>query len=166
MLRFLSLIICLSSLYGYSQESKTYLSFEGGGTGIVASANIAKTVFTHERFKIILQGGLGWIPKLAQSSWPFNLPIQATANFGKHMFFIEAGAGSTFIFKSKIENPITGMQKSELYLSPIVGFRYESEKWFGRLYIGPLFNVTGPHLYDDVTSDFINFGIAVGTRLN
>ncbi len=164
MLRLLTLLIFLLPLFCRSQEAKTYLSLEGGGSGIVASANVGKTIFTHKRFKIISQFGLGWTPKIAQSDWPFNVPLQLTCNFGERYFFIEAGVGSTFIFRSKLKNPEAEEFDTELYLSPVLGFRHESERWFGRIYGCPLFNVTSQHLQDDVTADFIKFGIAVGTR--
>ncbi len=164
MLRLLTLSIFFIPLFCRSQEAKTYLSLEGGGSGIVASANVGKTVFTHKRFKVISQLGLGWTPKLAQSNWPFNIPCQLTCNFGESIFYIEAGVGSTFVFQSKLENPDSEELSTELYLSPVFGFRHESERWFGRIYACSLFNATSQHLQDEVTEDFVKFGIAIGTR--
>lgn len=148
-----------------AQKSPTYLSFEVGGNGIVASANIGKTLITHFRYKVILQAGLGWTPKTAKSKYSINIPTQITCNFGQRNFFFEAGLGSSLILGSKLDKAENEPASSEIYLSPIVGFRHESENWFGRFYACPLFHVNGEGLYDDVTSDFINIGVSVGLIL-
>ncbi|WP_167610419.1 hypothetical protein [Maribellus sediminis] len=127
MLRLFTFALCMLTLISSAQEAKTYLSFEGGGTGIVASANVARTVFTHERYKIVFQSGLGWTPKSAHSSLPIDLPLQLTCNFGKANFFVESGLGGTFIFRTANDTD-QGERKTNLYLSPIVGFRHETER--------------------------------------
>uniref|UniRef100_UPI003217B827 hypothetical protein n=1 Tax=uncultured Draconibacterium sp. TaxID=1573823 RepID=UPI003217B827 len=165
MIRLLLFTLCLIPFFINAQihTLKTYLSFEGGGNGIVASANIGRTLLVKDRFKIIFQTGLGWTPKTALSVVPVNIPSQLTCCFGDRTFFLEAGIGSTVIFESKIDIPESKKSKTELYLLPVLGFRHETERWFGRMYICPLIHATGKHLYDDVTSDFVKIGLSVGT---
>ncbi len=165
MFRLLTLLITLTPFISKCQEAKTYLSIEGGGVGLVASANVGKTVFTHDRFKIISQLGLGWTPKAAHSKCPFNVPVQLTCNFGDSNFFFEAGLGSTLVFNSNVNHPKSEGYKTALYVSPVFGFRHEGERGFGRIYGCLPVSVTSRHLSDDVTADFIKFGVAIGTRL-
>lgn len=132
---------------------------------MIASADIAKTVYKHERFKVIVQTGMGWTPKIAQSTKVFNIPAQLSCNFGKKEWFFESGVGATYLLKSRLHRAIDQEASNELYLSPVVGFRHEAKRWFGRVYACPLFLVSDKHLYDEVTTDFLKFGVTVGTVL-
>ena len=156
-------VICffIAPFFLSAQKSVTYLSFEVGGSGIIASANIAKPIIVHNRYKLILQTGMGWSPKVAQSRYPFDIPVQLTCNFGRDQFFFEAGLGSTLIFKSKLGKSKDEPTNNEIYLSPIIGFRSESKKWFGRVFVCPLFHAAGEQLYNEVTSYFINIGVGI-----
>ncbi|WP_346858869.1 hypothetical protein [uncultured Draconibacterium sp.] len=163
MLRLFILFFLIVPCLGFPQKIPTYLSIDGGGNGVAASANIAKPVFVHQRFKIIAQAGLGWNPKTVYSDLPFSIPAQLTACFGKETFFFEAGLGSTFIYKGQIKLQESEKKSNMFYLSPIIGFRHESQSWFARMYINPLFRLNGNTLYDEVTRDALNFGISIGT---
>ncbi len=145
-----------------AQGKNTYLSLEVGGSGIIASANIARSLIKYERFKIIAQTGIGLAPKTAKSEYAFDFPVQIACDFGAHGILFEAGIGSTFIFKSNLDKTPAQPATNEIYLSPIVGFRHESTRWFGRIFACPLFHATGKSLYDNVTTDFIKFGIGIG----
>ncbi|MDX8341600.1 hypothetical protein SLH46_20545 [Draconibacterium sp. IB214405] len=164
MSRFITLLIIVLPFLCNCQEKKNYLSIEGGGVGLVASANVGRTIFTHERFKVISQIGLGWTPKTAHSDWPFNVPFQLTCNFGNRDFFFEAGFGTTLVFKSMLDYPNSENYCTGLYASPVFGFRHEGEKVFTRFYGCLPISLSSQHLSDDVTADFIKFGIAIGTR--
>ncbi len=146
----------------FGQTHNSYLSFEVGGTGMIASANIGKTLFVHPRYKIIVQSGLGWSPKMNNQNAKFNIPCQLTCNFGNHEFFFEAGLGGDFLIKKK---PEQGFRYYDLYLMPIVGVRHEMKNWFMRAYISPFYNVTGKSLYDKITGTVLSFGIAIGLVL-
>lgn len=163
MLRLFILFLLIIPYFGFSQKHPTYLSIDGGGNGIIASANIAKPLFMHERFKIIFQTGLGWNPTVVNSDWPFCIPSQLTSCFGKETFFFEAGLGTTFIYQGQIDLPEPRGKSNLIYLSPIVGFRHESNTWFGRMYVNPLFRLNGETLFDEVTRGAVSFGISIGT---
>lgn len=162
MLRHFAICFFIAPLLVAAHKTDTYLSFEVGGSGIIASANFAKPIIVHNRYKLILQTGMGWSPKGAQSKYPFDIPVQLTCNFGRDQFFFEAGLGSTLIFKSKLGKAKGEIPNNEIYLSPIIGFRSESKNWFGRVFVCPMFHVTGEQLYNEVTSDFINIGVGIG----
>jgi len=165
-LTFLYVILLLfSSLFLSAQNSPLFLSSEGGGNGLVASANIGKPVITRQRYKIIFQTGLGWAPNIAKPQSVFSVPAQLTCNFGENGMYMEAGVGASLIPKSKLHTAYSAEGKSELYISPIIGFRHESPKWFGRVYACPLFHLNGEHIYDPITKDFIKFGVGIGTIL-
>ena len=161
---FLAWILTLP-LFLSAQQKDTYLSMEAGGTGIVASANLARTIFVHQRYKLILQTGMGWVPKTAKSELPFDIPVQLTCNFGRAGLFFEAGMGSSFVLKSKLDLTVDAKPTTAIYLSPIIGFRHESRNWFGRVYACPLFHATGNRLYNVVTKEALNFGVAIGAIL-
>ncbi len=161
------LLLCylLLPVFSTAQNAPLYLSFEGGGNGLIASANIGRPIIINQRFKVNFQTGLGWAPKIAKPQSVFTIPGQLTCNFGENGMYLEAGAGLTLIPKSKLHTEELADGKSELYISPIIGFRHESSNWFGRIYACPLFHINGEHIYDPVTKDFINFGIGIGTIL-
>lgn len=152
-------------LFISAQNHPVYLSLEGGGNGIIASGNIGKPLFYHARYKVIIQTGLGWTPAIAKSESPFNIPLQLSFNFGEKGSFMEAGVGTTLVLKSKLHKPHYDEAGSELYISPIIGFRYESDNWFARVYACPLYHLSGEHIQDPVTKDFIKFGIGIGAIL-
>ena len=156
-----SLLIFVSQFLS-AQKHPLYVSLEGGGNGLIASANIAKTIIRGDYYKVILQTGLGWPSGEAKSKTAFDVPVQLTCNFGQQLSFFEAGAGATIIPFS--ERDVSNGQ-TELYMSPVIGFRHESNNWFGRVYLCPLFRVTGQHINDEVTKNFINFGIGIGAIL-
>ncbi len=162
MLRLFTLILFLFPLFLFAQKSPTYLSIEAGGNGIVTSVNIAKSFIIHPKYKIIFQWGIGWSSEKAQSNYPINFPVQLIYKLGKENFFFEAGLGSTLILESTLDKAEDENPENEWYLSPIVGFRYESRKQFARIYTCPLFHVSGAKLYDNLTSDFVKIGIGFG----
>ena len=155
----------LLSLSAKSQDSPVYLSFEGGGNGIIASANIGKNLFIHTRYKIVIQTGLGWTPAIAKSESPFNVPLQLSFNFNQNDSYLETGVGFTLIPKSRLHQAVDAAATPELYISPIFGFRHESNNWFGRVYVCPLYLLTDDHIYDQVTKDFIKIGVGIGAIL-
>lgn len=165
MFRILWLTLFLFPVSILGQTYNSYLSFEVGGTGMIASVNIGKTLFVHSRYKIILQSGLGWSPKINSENSPFNIPCQLTCNFGNHSFYFEAGLGGSLLTRKETEKSEKDFRHHDLYLTPIVGIRHETEKWFARAYISPFFNVTGKSLYDDITGSVLNFGIGIGLVL-
>lgn len=162
MLRLLILAFFLFPLLLLAQKSPTYISLEGGGTGIIGSVNFAKPFIIHPSYKLIFQWGIGWSPEKAQSNVPINIPAQITCSFGKERYFFEAGLGSTFVLGSKLDKTENEPVSNEIYLSPIVGFRHESRNWFGRIYGCPLFHITGEKTYDDVTKNALNIGVGIG----
>ena len=162
MLRLFVITLFLCPLFLSAQKSPTYLSVEGGGNGIIGSVNVGKPFIIHPRYKVILQWGIGWSPEKSQSNYPINFPTQIVCKIGKENFFLEAGVGSSLIFESTLDKAENERATNELYLSPILGFRHEQNSWFGRVYACPLFHVTGENLYDDLTSDFVKIGVAIG----
>jgi hypothetical protein len=149
----------------FGQLHSTFLSIEGGGTGMIASINIGKTLFVHSRYKIIFQSGLGWSPKINSKNSPFNIPCQLTCNFGNRNSFFEAGLGVSLLIRKETEKSGKNFRHRDLYLTPIVGIRHETERWFARVYLSPFFNATGKSLYDEITSTILSFGIAIGLVL-
>jgi hypothetical protein len=162
MAKLFSFILILIPSFICAQKLPTYLSLEAGGNGLVASVNYGRPIYTGYRYKLIFQAGLGWPPKVASSTSAFNIPTQFTCNFGQKDFFFEAGVGTSLLFNTRMNETI---QSNELYISPVIGFRHESNNWFGRVFLCPLFHVTGDYLQDDVTRDFIKFGVAIGAIL-
>ena len=156
-------LICPAVSFSQTQlePKKTSISVEGGGTGIISSANIARTLYVHKRFKIIAQAGLGINPKEANSTQPFNIPLQVTNCFGKNKIRFEAGLGATLILNTNLNQETEDIRSNEVYLSPIIGFRYESKKWFARAYGSPLFLLTGEHIRDEVTRNALGAGIGI-----
>ena len=163
-LAFLGLLL-LFPLLTKAQKSPIYLSFEGGGSGIIASANVGKPLFFHPRYKVIVQTGLGWAPAIAKPVSPFNIPFQLSFNFGQNGSYFETGVGLTLIPKSRLRQAFDAAASPELYISPVLGFRHESDNWFGRVYACPLYHLSGEHIHDPVTKDFIKFGIGIGAIL-
>lgn len=158
-------LLLVLPLFVCAQNQPVYLSLEGGGNGIIASANIGKPLFLHRRYKVIVQTGLGWTPAIAKSQSPFNVPLQFSFNFGQNGSYLETGAGLTLIPKSRLHQAFDAVATPKLYISPVLGFRHESDNWFGRVYACPLYHLSGDHIYDPVTKDFIKFGIGIGAIL-
>ncbi|NQU53433.1 MAG: hypothetical protein HQ522_12940 [Bacteroidetes bacterium] len=163
MLRLVIITLFLSPLLLSAQKSPTYLSIEGGGTGITGSVNVAKPLIIHPRYKLIFQWGLGLSSKVVQSKPPVNIPAQLFCSFGRRNSFFDVGVGSSLVLGSKLDKTVNEPASTELYLSPIIGFRHESRKWFVRFYACPLFHAGGESLYNDLTSDFVNIGVGIGT---
>lgn len=145
-----------------SQNSSTYLSVEGGGMGINGSINVGTPFITHPQYKIFLQWGVGWSPPASQSKYSINFPVQVICKIGKENFSMETGMGSTLIFESTLNKAKGEKASNELYLSPIIGIRHDLNSWFGRLYAGPMFHVTSEEVFDDLTSEYVKVGLAVG----
>lgn len=161
---FLALFLFLSSFLK-AQNAPVYLSLEGGGNGIIASANIGRSLFVRTRYKVMFQTGLGWTPAIAKPDSPFNIPVQFSFNFGQNASYLETGVGFTLIPKSRLHQAFDADASPELYLSPIFGFRHESNNWFGRAYVCPLYLLSDEHIYDQVTKDFIKIGVGIGAIL-
>jgi hypothetical protein len=166
MLRLLSCTLFLIPFIVFAQRSPSYLSFELGGNGIVASVNYGKAIYMHQRYKLMLQAGLGWPPKIAKSTSVFDIPVQFTCNFGEKKTFFEAGLGASFLFNTRFNQSgidLAEQNKSdEFYVSPIIGLRREYGNWFTRVNICPLFHVSGEHVQDKVTKNFSRVGIGIG----
>ena len=165
MSKFLFVLVFLFPLFLSAQRFPGYFSVEGGGNGIVGSVNFGKPIIIHPNYTVNFQWGIGWSSKSAQAKTPINFPIQIVSKFGKENFFFEAGVGSSLIFQSTLNRSENEKPTNELYLSPIVGFRKETKKWFWRVYACPLFHVSGEKTTDNLTSDFVKFGIGVGIIL-
>ena len=165
MSKYLFVILFLFPLILSAQRFPGYLSIEGGGNGINGSVNFGKPIIIHHSFRVNFQWGVGWSPKSAHSNVPVNFPVQLVSQFGKENYFFEAGVGSTLVFQSMMDRPETEKATNEFYLSPVIGFRKETRKWFWRVYTCPLFHVSGKGIKDDLTSDFVKFGIAFGIIL-
>lgn len=143
-------------------RKNTYVAFEVGGVGLVASLNASQTVFSNKRLKTIVQAGMGFNSTYSKTTKPYNIPIAITNCFGVKNSFFEAGIGSSLIFST-----VNGSQpETRIYLMPIVGYRHESASWFAKIYLSPMFLANGEHLYDDVTKDALNFGLGIGLKLN
>lgn len=143
----------------------TWLSLEAGGLGLIASANIGQTLFANKRYKIIAQAGIGYNPDVASSSVPINFPFQITNCFGNKTIRFEAGLGATCILKSNIGQSNEDIRQTEIYLSPLIGFRHESERWFAKIYTCPSFHLSGNTVYNDLTRKAMKVGLAVGLIL-
>lgn len=162
MTKIFTFLLFLSPLLLLAQKSPTYLSMEAGGSGIVASINVGKPIIMHHSFRLSFQWGLGISSDVVESDPPINIPAQLTCGFGRKNSFLEIGVGSSLILGSKLGKEINEAASSELYLSPVIGFRHETRKWFARFYACPLFHVSGDSFYDDLTSDFVNIGVGIG----
>lgn len=162
MIKVFTFLFFLSPLLLFAQRSPTYISLEGGGSGLVASVNVGKPIIMHHSFRLNFQWGLGMSSEIVGSDPPVNIPAQLTCNFGRKNSFFEVGVGSSLVLGSKLGKEINEPASSELYLSPVIGFRHETRKWFARFYACPLFHVSGDDLYDDLTSDFVNVGVGIG----
>lgn len=158
-------ILFLFPMFLLAQRFPGYISIEGGGNGINGSVNFGKPIIIHPSYRVNFQWGVGWSSKSAKSKVPINFPVQLVSQFGKENFFFEAGVGSSLIFESTLDKSETEKATNEFYLSPIIGFRQETRKWFWRLYACPLFHVSGKETKDDLTSGFVKFGIGFGIIL-
>lgn len=162
MIKIFTILLFLSPFILFAQKSPTYLSLEGGGNGIVASINVGKPIIMHHSFRLNFQWGLGISSDVVDSDPPINIPSQLTFSFGRKNSFFEFGMGSSLLLGSKLGKEENETASSELYLSPVIGFRHETRKWFARFYACPLFHVSGESVQDDLTSDFINIGVGIG----
>ena len=163
MIRIFLFFLFLFPMLLLAQKSPTYLSIEGGGSGLVTSLNVGKPIIMHPGFRLNFQWGLGISPKIVDSKPPINIPSQLTCSFGRRNSFFEVGVGSSLVLGSKVNKEINEAASTEMYLSPIIGIRHESRRWFARFYACPLFNVSGESAKDDLTSEFINIGVGIGT---
>lgn len=161
----LFVILFIFPLFLSAQRFPGYLSVEAGGNGIIGSVNFGKPVIIHPNYRVNFQWGVGLSSKKTEAKNPFNFPIQLVAQVGREHYFFEAGVGSTLLFASTINKSENEEPSNEWYLSPVVGFRHESLKWFWRVYTCPLFHVSEKETKDNLTSDFVKFGIAIGIIL-
>lgn len=163
MIRVFLFFIFLFPIFLSAQRSPTYLSVEAGGSGLLASLNVGKPIIMYPSFRLNFQWGLGISPNIVGSKPPVNIPSQLTCSFGRRNSFFELGIGSSLVLGSRVNKGLNEVASTEMYLSPIIGIRHETRRWFGRLYACPLFNVSGESTQDALTSDFINIGFGIGT---
>jgi hypothetical protein len=163
MIRVFLFFLLLFPMLLLAQGSPTYLSIEAGGSGLVTSINVGKPIIMHTSFRLNFQWGLGISPKIVDSKPPINIPSQLTCSFGRRNSFFEVGIGSSLVLGSRVNEEVNKAARTEMYLSPIIGIRHETRRWFGRFYACPLFNVSGASAHDDLTAEFINIGVGIGT---
>jgi hypothetical protein len=163
MIRVFLFFLLLFPMLLLAQGSPTYLSIEGGGSGLVTSINVGKPIIMHTSFRLNFQWGLGISPKIVDSKPPVNIPSQLTCSFGRRNSFFEVGVGSSLVLGSRLNKEIGEAATTEMYLSPVIGVRHETRRWFVRFYACPLFNVSGESVHDDLTADFMNIGVGIGT---
>ena len=153
------LLLCylLLPVFSTAQNAPLYLSFEGGGNGLIASANIGRPIIINQRFKVNFQTGLGWAPKIAKPQSVFTIPGQLTCNFGENGMYLEAGAGLTLIPKSKLHTGNWPTEKVSCIFLRLSDFGMNPRTWFGRIYACPLFHINGEHIYRSGYKRFYKF---------
>lgn len=165
MFRLFIFVLFLCPLLLSAQRFPSYLSVEAGGNGILGSVNFGKPVIIHPNYRVNFQWGIGLSSKKTAAKNPFNFPVQLVAQIGREHYFFEAGMGSSLIFASTMHKSENDKTSNEWYISPVLGFRHESKKWFWRAYTCPLFHVSEKNIYDDFASGFIKLGFGFGLIL-